>query len=509
MPLNQNTVDNAKNLMKKTNEKSGALFQGCIFGNAFTEDEEFIGVGEGRRGEEVSNDMYWRWASMSKICGLAFLGIALEEELVSLDDPVSKYIPEFSNINSYISNAIPVPGQVDKYGTPVFEMVTTTEEGLGDKITIRHLVTMKSGLGYAFWGLGATRNLLNAFASVPSGQRMISYIQYWDKLYNTGNTLSDEVVAYYYKNPTSITELILERTKHPLLCYPGTDTIYGIDPTIYCAAIGRSIQSKGWDITPAQYCKWKLFLPLGMDSTWLWTGALNPPNDVLEKLTDAYFVRQSDIDGQKGPNVELNKTYRCLDADAQGDGFAYILLNINLINQKEPPMEDYLTCGLDGSCVGKLSDFAKILKLFINNGKYKTIDENGNEVMVELLKEQTVKFLLSSKVFSPEMWSFGPNSYSINSSYETWAGGMAKVNDLQSPGIPFGFGANVYTWGGYYGNTFIFDTDTGNYIISGTQSPNSSWQLTTLPDGKQPTAGFQVDAVKLYQILTSNFNGDY
>jgi CubicO group peptidase (beta-lactamase class C family) len=509
MPLTQNAIDNAKNLMKQTNEKSGALFQGCIFGNAFTEEEEFIGVGEGRRGEEVSDDMYWRWASMSKICGLAFLGLALEEGLINLDDPVSKYISEFSNINSYISNAIPVPGKVDKYGTPVFEMVTTTEEGLGNKITIRHLVTMQSGLGFTFWGLGSTRNLLNAFASVPSGQRMISYIQYWDKLYNTGNTLSDVATTYYYKNPASITELILERTKHPLLCYPGTDTIYGNDPTIYCAAIGRSIQSKGWTCTPAQYCQWKIFLPLGMDSTWLRAGGLNPPNDVLEKITDAYFVRQSGIDGQQGQNVQLNKTYRCLDADAQGDGFAFQLLNLNLISQKQPPISDPLTGGLSGDGVGKLSDLAKLLKLFINQGKYKTVDENGNEMLVELLKEQTVKFLLSSKVLSPTLWAFGLNADNLISPYEIWTGGMAKVNDLQSPGIPFGFGANVYTWNGYFGTTFIFDTDTGNYIISGTQVSKASWQLTTLPDGKPPTLGFQVDAIKLFQILTSNFNGNY
>ena len=509
MPLTQNTIDNVKNLMKQTNDNSGALFQGCLFGNAFTEDEEFIGVGEGRVGEEISDNMYWRWASMSKICGLVFLGIALEEGLISLDDPVSKYIPEFSQINSYISNAIAVPGQVDKYGTPIYEMVTTTEEGLGDKITIRHLVTMQSGLGYTFWGIGTTRPLLNLFSTLPTGQRMISYIQYWDKLYDTGNVLSDSIAPFYHKNPASVTEIILERTKHPLLFYPGTDTIYGIDPSVYCAAIGRSIQNKGWTCTPAQYCQWKLFLPLGMNSTWNAAGGLNPPKDVLNKLTDAYFVRQSNIDGQQGPNVKLNKTYRCFDSNAQGDGFAYLLLNLDLISQEQPPISDALTGGLDASCVGKLSDLAKILKLLINKGKYETIDEKGNKVYKELLKEDTVKFLLSSKVKNPEMFAFGANTLSLTTPYETWTGGMSKVNDLQSPGIPFPFGNNIYTWGGYFQNTFIFDTETGNYLISGTQSPLSSWQLTTLPSGNPPTSGFQVNAIKLYQILVSNFNGNY
>ncbi len=46
-------------------------------------------------------------------------------------------------------------------------------------------------------------------------------------------------------------------------------------------------------------------------------------------------------------------------------------------------------------------------------------------------------------------------------------------------------------------------------MISGTQCPLSSWQLTTLPNGSPPTSGYQVNAIKLYQILVSNFNGNY
>jgi CubicO group peptidase (beta-lactamase class C family) len=510
MPLTQNTINNVKKEMAETNSKSGALFQGCVYGNAFSEEEEFIGVGEGRVGEEVNDDMYWRWASMTKIIGLLFLGIGLEENLISLDDRVSKYIPEFSQIDKYISDAIAVPDTFDKYGTPVYNMVTTTEKGLGDKITIRHLLNMKSGLGYGFWGTGSTRaSLLNPFAATKSGQKMISFIQYYDKLFELGNTSIDSITSYYYKNPLTETDVILERIKQPLLCYPGSEKIYGVDTGILGAVIGRALQMKGFNCTASQYCQWKIFLPLKMDTSWICGKGLNPPSDVLEKLTDAYFVRQSNIDGQGGINVELNKTYRCFEEDAQGDGFAFQELNRYVVSQNFPSLTDYLSGGFQGGGAGKLSDLCKIFKIFINKGKYKTVDENNNIVLKQLVKEDTINFLLSSKDLEPELWGFGKGTFNLDNPYETWTGGMAKTNDLQSPNIPFSFGNNVYRWGGYFGNTFIFNTDSGNYMVSGTQVSAASWQLKTLPNGNPPTRGFQVDAIKLYQILTSNFDGNY
>jgi len=510
MRLNEETISSVKKEMLRTNLESGALFQGCIYGNAFSDEEEFIGVGDGRVGEEVNDDMYWRWASMTKIVGLLFLGLCLEENLINLDDPVSKYIPEFSNINTYISDAVAVPDEFDKYGTPVYNMVTKTEKGLGDKITIRDLVNNKSGLGYGFWGLGSMRSsILNPLAVTKSGQRMISFIQHYDKLYELGNTSSDSLVSYYYKNPLTETEILLERIKQPLLCYPGTEKIYGVDQGVLGGVIGRALQMKGFKCTAAQYCQWKIFLPLKMEKTWLCGKGLNPPKDVLEKLTDGYFVRQSNIDEQGGPKVKLNKTYRCFEEEAQGDGFAYQELNRYIVSQTDPPLTDYLAGAFHTSGAGTLSDLCKIIKVFINKGKYKTIDENNKVVFKQLVKETTINFLLSSKMLEPELWGFGDKSFNLLSPYETWTGGMAKTNDLQSPELPFSFGNNTYRWGGYFGNSFIFNTETGNYMVSGTQASAASWQLNTLPNGKPPTSGFQVDAIKLYQLLTSNFDGKY
>ena len=62
---------------------------------------------------------------MTKFLGLIALGAALEDGLLTLDDQVSKYIPEFKAINTYVSGSERQPG-VDAYGTPNYKMIVTT-----------------------------------------------------------------------------------------------------------------------------------------------------------------------------------------------------------------------------------------------------------------------------------------------------------------------------------------------------------------------------------------------
>jgi hypothetical protein len=44
---------------------------------------------------------------------------------------------------------------------------------------------------------------------------------------------------------------------------------------------------------------------------------------------------------------------------------------------------------------------------------------------------------------------------------------------------PFPCSQNTYYWQCYYGMHYYFDTDTGNYMISGTQVPVCSWYQQT------------------------------
>lgn len=491
MVISEEKIKKVKTLLKTNNAKSGALFSACYFGNAFTDEKVFIGEGNGREGKPINCCMYWRWASMTKFLGLIALGAALEDGILTLDDQVSKYIPEFKTINTYVSDSEREPG-VDAYGTPNYKMITTTEEGLGDKITIRNLIQSNGGFGYIFWGLGSTRNLLNAFAGTKNGQNYISFIQYMDRVANPTTGFIDSITTPYNKYNASSTELILNRIRYPLVNKPGEDTIHGIDLLILGAVIGRSLQMKGINKTGSEYIKERIFDALDMKSSWIAGGDLQPPKDVNNRLVDAFFVRQNNIDGKQGPLVKLNTMYRCFDPQAVDDGFTTLTKNFFL--KDKITNDNYLAGDLQANAVGTLGDFSKLMKLIINKGKY-----NGKQI----LSPQTVEYLLTAKIAEGVgIWAFGRGTLNLLQPNDDWIGGLSKTKATAS-NLSFPVGQNTLRWGGYYGTTYYFDISTGNYMVSGTQAPFSSWYLPVLPDGNPPSATYEPNALDIFAILST------
>ncbi len=103
----------------------GITYQGA-FGKRF-----------GGSNEDVSVDSIFRIASMTKaITSVAAMQL-IEEEVVSLDDPVSKYIPSFSELKV-------LEGFDAETHQPHLRAPSTP-------VTVRHLLTHTSGFGYEIW----------------------------------------------------------------------------------------------------------------------------------------------------------------------------------------------------------------------------------------------------------------------------------------------------------------------------------------------------------------------
>ena len=493
--VNKKQIKEVKELLKTNNQLSGALFSACTFGNAFTDEEIFIGAGDGRRNEKISKDMYWRDASMTKLLGLLILGASLEDDIInSIDDKVSKYIPEFSTINSYVSGSTPVLDNgkqtFDKYGTPRYTQIITTESGLGDKITVKMLLKYSSGLGYTFWGLGNTRNTVNAYAGTKTGQNYIAWLQ---NIENT-NGSADNGTSYYFNKQVTFTESILERLKYPLLSYPGINNIYDTGLNALGGVIGGGLKLKGIHKNSAEYCNERIFEPMGITKFWLSCGSLKPPCDAKKKLTDAYFVRKNNIDGQAGPDVQLNTMYRVFDKQAEGDGFVSQAKNQFLRKKnKNAYVTDPLAGGFASSGCGTLHDFCLFLQLLINKGVNKSNSKR-------ILTEQTINWLLSNKyVLGEQMTIFGPGTFNLLGTNQNWTYGCASFIE-NSSNVPYPSSSFTYQWGGYYGTTFYFDINTGNYMVSGTQVSSASWYLPTVPT----TATYQPNGGLLWKILASS-----
>ena len=91
-----------------------------------------VGMADRETGTPMKTDAIFRIASMTKPITSAAIMMLWEQGKLGLDDPVSKYIPEFANPKVLVS--------VDPLKT----------EPAKQEITIRHLLTHTSGLGYEF-----------------------------------------------------------------------------------------------------------------------------------------------------------------------------------------------------------------------------------------------------------------------------------------------------------------------------------------------------------------------
>jgi len=502
-----------QNFLINNNTESGAPFSVCNYGNAFTGSETFVGEGNGRDDIPVNSGMYFRYASMTKTLGIIVLGAAMEDGYItSLDDSVSKYISEFNATGSYVDPTSVTPGVgFDAYGSPNYTM-TTIPFNLAT-ITIRHLVTMTAGFGYSFLGNSTLRSVLNGLPE-PSGNDLtlcnrntfIAWLQYLESgSYGQADTLDE---LYRSTNPTTYTNAIINRIQNiPFLFLPGTQCLYDICATIMGAVVGSALQQNGINKTSTEYLQSRILSPLKIKSIWFNCGSSQPPSNAESNITDAYFVRNDTFIGETGLYInnvgdgsgDYNTLYRCSNPDTLGDGFT---------NQCTSPFfqnsggvtTDRLAGGYDWSGCGTLSDFCKILKFLIKKGK----NAQGNQV----LKSQTIEWMLSPKnPVGQEMWLFGNSTANFMYPCASWCGGFAKFM-ANSPLLPFPCGPNTYYWQSYFGLHFYFDTETGNYMVSGTQSPVSSWYyqnnyLTSSPYGVFPaTVSHEPNDVELWKLST-------
>jgi CubicO group peptidase (beta-lactamase class C family) len=182
------------------------------------------GVASGQPVRPMTADAIFGIASMTKAVTSVALMQLVDEKKVGLDDPASKYLPAFAKV--------PVITSFDQ------KTGAYTLKPASRPITIRHLLTHTSGLGYSF-----TSPIVRDFKP------------------RNGDTF--EV--------------------GPLLFEPGTDWIYGTS-TDWVGRLVETVSGKDLDA----YFRERIFTPLGMRDTHF-----NIPDAALPKLAPAWR-RQAD-----------------------------------------------------------------------------------------------------------------------------------------------------------------------------------------------------------------------
>ena len=183
-----------------------------------------FGSADNTAGRAMKTDDIFRIASMSKAVTSTAVMMLWEEGLFQLDDPISKYIPEFKN-----------PTVLDSL---TMSDTTYTTKPAGKEITIRHLLTHTSGLGYG----------------VIDGDARFK------AMYKKAG-----IVDLFTTESVKIGDNIKKLAKLPLHHVPGEKFVYseGLDVLGYFIEV---ISGEPFDV----YLKKHIFDPLSMNDTYFY-----------------------------------------------------------------------------------------------------------------------------------------------------------------------------------------------------------------------------------------------
>ncbi len=183
-----------------------------------------FGMADNQAGKKMETDGIFRIASQTKAITATAVMILWEEGRFQLDDPVSKYIPEFKN---------PQVLKSFRYADTSWTTQPATRE-----ITIRHLLTHTSGIGYG----------------VIDGDERIRLI--YKKAGITDLFTTEDI---------SIGESVKKLARLPLHHNPGEKYTYseGLDVLGYFIEV---VSGKPFDV----FLRERLFDPLGMNDTWFY-----------------------------------------------------------------------------------------------------------------------------------------------------------------------------------------------------------------------------------------------
>lgn len=196
-------------------------------------------IGEARSGEALKSDAIYRIASMTKpITSIVFM-MLVEEGKVALDDPLTKFCPEFANTGVFVAGGGNIPFATQPVSRP---------------ISMRDLLNHRAGLTYSF----QERTPVDA-----------AYRKHRIDDFDADFTMDGFIEAV---------------AKLPLLFHPGQHWNYSIATDVLGVVIER-IEGQPFETV----LKSRLFDPLGMVDT-----GFKVPADQQHRLTDCYSFHPRD-----------------------------------------------------------------------------------------------------------------------------------------------------------------------------------------------------------------------
>ncbi|MDA0194926.1 MAG: serine hydrolase [Bacteroidetes bacterium] len=183
-----------------------------------------FGMADNESKRSLKRDDIFRIASQTKAITSTAVMMLWEEGLFQMDDPISKYIPEFGKARI-----------LDSFNEQDSSFTTRLAD---TQITIRHLITHTSGIGYG----------------------MIDPDKRFTKIYQKAG-----IIDAFATQSVTIGENIRKLAQLPLHHNPGEKFTYseGLDVLGYFIEIASGMPLD-------EFFKTRIFNPLGMDDTWFY-----------------------------------------------------------------------------------------------------------------------------------------------------------------------------------------------------------------------------------------------
>lgn len=256
--------------------------------NGLLVELDSAGYADREAGTPMRSNTLFRLASMTKAVTSAAAMMLVEEGKLLLSDPVSRYIPAFRQMR------VAMPGADS--GKPM------TYERANRRITIRDLLTHRSGLAYGFGDDGP----------VGDGYRAAG--------------ISDGIAR---PDMSTMAENVDRLARQPLLFQPGTRWNYALNTDV----LGRVVEVVSGQ-SLAEFMQERIFAPLGMHETAFWVpdaraGRLVVPYmpDSVGKLVPMRAETQSFSEGRlmlAGAGSHGSRTFFSGGAGLVGTGGDYL-----------------------------------------------------------------------------------------------------------------------------------------------------------------------------------------
>lgn len=237
-------IDGMLNHALENNEIPGAVALVARHGTIVY--HKAFGMADNESGRMLKTDDIFRIASQTKAITSTAVMMLWEEGKFRLDDPISRYIPEFKD-----------PQVLDTFNEADSSFTTVPADR---EITIRHLITHTSGIGYG----------------------VIDGDERFRKIYQKAG-----IVDLYTTAPVTIGENVKKLARLPLHHHPGDQFTYseGLDVLGYFIEVVSGMPLD-------QFFRTRIFDPLGMDDTWFYLPASKHDRLVpIQTLEEGQWIR--------------------------------------------------------------------------------------------------------------------------------------------------------------------------------------------------------------------------